>query len=113
MWVLWVLQDESINCFGQVNVLLYADGLVLMSKTMEDLNARFWNWKDALESKDVKVNTKKTKVMVSRSEGELLVFKSMIDPCGVCGRRVMANSVLCTKCGNWVYDRCAKIKSYR
>ena len=22
----------------------------------------------------------------------------------------MANSVLCTKCGNWVHDKCAKIK---
>ena len=22
----------------------------------------------------------------------------------------MANSVLCTKCGNWVYNRCVKIK---
>ena len=22
----------------------------------------------------------------------------------------MANSVLCTKCGNWVHGRCAKIK---
>ena len=22
----------------------------------------------------------------------------------------MANSVLCTKCGNWIYGRCAKIK---
>ena len=38
--------------------------------------------------------------MVSGSEGEL--YKSKIDPCGVCGRRVMANSVLCTTCGNWV-----------
>ena len=46
--------------------------------------------------------------MVSGSEGEL--YKSKIDPCGVCGRRVMANSVLCTKCGNWVHGRCAKIK---
>ena len=46
--------------------------------------------------------------MVSGSEGELL--KSKIDPCGVCGRRVMANSVLCTKCGNWVHSRCTKIK---
>ena len=46
--------------------------------------------------------------MVSDLEGEL--FKSKIDPCGVCGRRVMANSVLCTKCGNWVHGRCAKIK---
>ena len=46
--------------------------------------------------------------MVSRSEGEL--FKSKIDPCGVCGRKVMANSVLCTKCRTWVHGRCAKIK---
>ena len=90
-----------------VNELLYADDLVLMSEYMEDLNERFRNWKGALESKGLKVNTRKTKVMVSGSKGEL--FKSKIYPCGVCGRRVMANSVLCTKCGNWVHGKCAKI----
>ena len=26
---------------------------------MEDLKERFWNWKDALESKGLKVNTRK------------------------------------------------------
>ena len=46
--------------------------------------------------------------MVSGSEGEL--FKSKIDPCGVCGRRVIANLVLQTKCENWVHGKCAKIK---
>ena len=35
---------------GVVNELLYADDLVLMSKSVEDLKERFWNWKDALES---------------------------------------------------------------
>ena len=59
-------------------------------------------------SKGLKVNTKKTKSMVSGSEGEL--FKCKIDPCGVCGRRVMTNSLLCTKCGTWVHGKCAKIK---
>ena len=88
---------------GVVNKLL-----VLMSKTMEKLKKRFWNWKDALKSKGLKVNIRKTKVMVSVSEGEL--FKRKIDPCGVCGRRAMVNSVLCTKCGNWVHGKCAKIK---
>ena len=83
---------------GAVNELLYADDLVLMSKTMEDLKKRFWNWKDALESKNLKANTRKTKVMICGLEGEL--FKSKIDPCGVSGRKVMANSVLCTKCQN-------------
>ena len=81
-----------------VNELLYADDLVLMSETIDDLKKRFCNWKDALESEGLKFNTRKTKMMVSQSEGEL--FKSKIDSCGVCGRRVMANSVLCTKCGS-------------
>ena len=30
--------------------------------------------------------------------------------CGVCGRKVIANSVLRTKCENWVHGKCAKIK---
>ena len=47
------------------NELLYADDLVLTSGTIEDSKKTFWNWKDALESKDLKVNTRKTKVMVS------------------------------------------------
>ena len=34
-----------------VSELLYADDLVLMSETMEDLMKRFWDWKDALEVK--------------------------------------------------------------
>ena len=67
---------------GVISELLYSDDLVLMSEAMEDLKERFWNWKDALENKGLKVNTTKTKVMVSGSEGEL--FKSKIDPCGVC-----------------------------
>ena len=54
-----------------VNELLYADELVLMSETMKDLKKRFWNWKNALESVGLKVNTRKTKLMVRQSEGEL------------------------------------------
>ena len=72
---------------GVVNELLYADDLVIMRENMEDLKERFWNWKNALESKGLKVNTRKTKLMVCGSEGKL--YKSKIDPCGVCGRRVM------------------------
>ena len=91
-----------------VDELLYADDLHIMSEDMEDLMERFWNWKNALESKGLKINTRKTKLMVSGSEDKLL--KSKKDPCGVCGRRVMANSELCTKCGSWVHGKCEKIK---
>ena len=93
-----VVDVTTENARVVVNELLYADDLVIMSEDMEDLKERFWNWKDALESRGLKVNTRKTKLMVSGSEEELI--KSKRDPCGVCGKRVMANSVLCTKCGN-------------
>ena len=88
--------------------ILYADDLVLMSETIEDVKEKFWNWKDALERRGLKVNTRKTKSNSKLSEGKL--FKSKIDPCGVCGRRLMANSVLCTKLKNWIHSSCAKIK---
>ena len=53
---------------GVANELMYADDLVLMSETIEDLKERLWNWKDAPKSKGFKVNTRETKVMVSGLE---------------------------------------------
>ena len=52
----------------------------------------------------------------NKSDGKRVgrrTIQSKIDPCGVCERRVMANSVLCTKCENWANGRCAKIKRAR
>ena len=54
------------------------------------------------------MNLKKTKEMVSGLKCEAL--KCKVDPCAKCGKRVMANSVMCTKCGKWVHGRCAKMK---
>ena len=46
--------------------VLYADDLVLMAESEEELKEKLLNWKQALESKGMKVNTKKTKVMVGK-----------------------------------------------
>ena len=54
------------------------------------------------------MNLRKTKVVVSGVEGEVSVSK--VDPCGICGKRVTANSVLCVKCGKWIHGRSAKVK---
>ena len=51
---------------------------------------------------------KKTKAIMSGSKGEAL--KSKVDPCGKSGKRVMANLVMCTKCGKWVHGRCMNIR---
>ena len=47
-------------------------------------------------------------MIVSGSKGEVL--KSKVDPCAKCCNRVMANSMMCTRCGKWVHGRCAKMK---
>jgi len=87
--------------------ILYADDLVLISENIHDLKEKFYKWKEAFETKGLKVNLRKTKVMMSGIEGK--ITKSKIDPCGVCGKRVMSNSVLCKKCNSWIHERCAKV----
>ena len=47
---------------GALSELLYADDLVLMSETIEGLRNKFLKWKEAFESKGLKVNLGKTKV---------------------------------------------------
>ena len=31
-------------------------------------------------------------------------------PCGVCGKGVGRNSILCTQCGKWIHKRCSEVK---
>ena len=46
--------------------------------------------------------------MVSVLKGEIL--KSKVDACANCGKRLVANSVMCAKCGKWVHCICVKMK---
>ena len=45
---------------GLMSEMLYADYLVLTSETMKGLRGKFWKWKEAFESKELKVNLGKT-----------------------------------------------------
>ena len=72
---------------GLMSEMLFADDLVLTSDTIEGLREKFWKWKETFK----KVNLGKTKVVVSGAKDEMFVSK--IDPCGICGKLVMANSV--------------------
>ena len=86
---------------GWMKQILYAHDLILTGETMVELRENFDEWREAFESKGVRVNLGKTKLMVSGMEEEM--FDSKIDPCGVCGTILMSNSVLCTACGKWVH----------
>ena len=92
---------------GLINEIMNVDDLVLMSESIENLK-KFLKWKEESESKGLKVNLKKTKMMVGGLKGE--AFRSKVDPSVKCGKRVMENLVMCTNCSKWVYGRCAKRK---
>ena len=67
-----------------ISKLLYADYLVLMSETIDGLSNKFLKLKEAFESKDLKVNLGKIKVMVRGSITKDVISKSKIHQCGIC-----------------------------
>ena len=73
---------------GALSELLYADDLVLMREIIKGLRNKFLKWKEALESKGLKINLGKTKVMVSGSITKCGMSKGKVDPCGVYSLRV-------------------------
>ena len=77
---------------GLMNKILFADDLVLMSGYLENLRKKILKWKKAFDSKELKVNLEKIKVIVSGLKEEIL--KSSVDPCAKRGKRVRANSML-------------------
>ena len=81
-----------------------------MCESIEGLRNKFLDWMEAFESKGLKVNLGKTKVMVCGSIAKDGMSKSKVDPCGVYSQRVKANSVLCVQCCMWIHGRCARVK---
>ena len=89
--------------------LLYADDLAVIAETEEELIKRLNEWKENVESKGMRVNMNKTKVMIS-GEREMVRQKAARWPCGVCSKGVGSNSLQCTRCQKWVHKKCSGIK---
>ena len=62
---------------GCMKQILYADDLILMGETMEELRENFDEWRKAFESKGMRVNFGKTTLMVSGMKEE--AFDSKVD----------------------------------
>ena len=67
--------------------LLYADDSAVIAETEEELIKRLNEWKDNVESKGMRVNMNKTKVMIS-GERQMVWQKAARWPCGVCNKGV-------------------------
>ena len=55
-----VTEDARNGIFHE---MLYVDDLVLMSKSIKNLQRKFSLWKATLESKEIKVNINKAKLI--------------------------------------------------
>jgi len=67
--LLFVIVIEALSREFRVALpweLLYADDLVVMAETEDDLIKRLNEWKDNVENRSMRVNMNKTKVMISR-----------------------------------------------
>jgi hypothetical protein len=76
--------------------LLYADDLALTAASKAEVVEAFEMWRDEMAGMGFKVNTGNTKIMVTGKKIDENVEVRRY-PCGVCGRGVGANSVLCVK----------------
>ena len=88
--------------------LLYADDLAIIAPTKEELFLRLKQWKNGMESKGLRVNMKKTKIMISGSNFGTLKDSGRF-PCAVCRSGVGKNSILCHGCSHWVHKKCTGI----
>jgi len=110
--LLFVIVMEAISREFRVALLwelLYADDLAVIAETEEELIKRLNEWKENVESKGVRVNMNKTKVMIS-GERQKVIQKAVRWPCGVCSKGVGSNSIQCSSCQKWVHQKCSGIK---
>jgi len=108
--LLFVIDMEAISRECRVALpseLLYADELVVIAETEEDLIKRLNECKNNVQNRGMRVNMNKTKVMIS-AECHKPVQKAARWPCGVCGRGVGSNSIQCTSCHKWVHKKHAQ-----
>jgi hypothetical protein len=89
--------------------ILYADDLVLMAESEQSLVEKVLAWKSCMESKGLKVNIGKTKVMIG-AEGTGTIEARGKWPCGVCKKGVGSNSLKCTANNHWVHRKCSGIR---
>jgi len=93
---------------GLPTELLYADDLVLIAITREQLMEKLQKWRVGMEEKGLRVNVTKTKVMRCRKRNAQ-VENSGKWPCRICKKGVGTSSIRCTLCRGWVHRRCSGI----
>src|SRR5207253_7635649 len=79
-----------------------------MADSMEELLVKLRKWKESLQTKGLRVNLSKMKVMHC-SDRDRQPQASGKYPCGICKKEVRSNSIECTGCRKWIHKKCSGI----
>jgi hypothetical protein len=104
-----VMDEVTKELRTDMREFLYADDVVILGDSWKEVSEKYKKWKKALEEKGMTVNIAKTKAMKLNGKG-INNTESSVDPCGICGKRVMRNSIRCSTCQRWIHKRCSGVK---
>ena len=110
--LLFILVLEALSHQFRTGVpweLLYANDLVVMADSLEDCIAKLKAWKEGMERKGLRVNMKKTKLVVS-GPGPDLLRDSGVFLCAVCRSGVGVNSIEYSKYKHWEHKKCSGVR---
>ena len=110
--LLFVIVLEALSCEFRTGApweLLYADDLVIVAESEEELKTKLSEWKNGMEAKGLRVNMGKTKILISGVNLNTLKDSGKY-PCSVCRKGVGSNSIFCSGCSYWVHKKCSGIK---
>ena len=110
--LLFIIVLEALSREFRVGVPwedLYADDLVIIADSLDECVNRLKIWKEGMEKKGLRVNAKKTKVLIC-GEGLDTLRKSGKYPCGVCFSGVGSSSIYCGGCKKWIHKKCSGLK---
>ena len=87
-------------------VVCHVNGQVITAESEEEAVWKFGVWKREMETRGLKVNINKTKLMVMGREPAVRPQRGRY-PSGVCDKGVRANSIWCQCCERWCHQRCS------
>ena len=98
--LLFIIVMEAMTHTVRVGLpweMLYADDLVLVEKSEEELKQKLSKWSECLKDKGLKINEEKTIVMCeSFGTDTTQVIGNVKHQCSVCLKGVGVNSIRCT-----------------
>ena len=90
--------------------LIYTDDFIIMSDNLEDLKIQLHAWRTSLDTRGLRINESKTKILGSSSKAQKST-RNVKRSCCVFSKGVGVNLIrFCQTCNLWTHKRCSGVK---